>query len=52
VKRHPIILFKRKKVRIDGGIIAATMENNAICPESFGVIYIIVKKRNTLVIKR
>lgn len=36
-------------VRIDGGIIAMTIENNATCPESFGVINIIVMKIEILI---
>lgn len=39
-------------VRNAGGIIAITIENNVSCPESFGVIKIIVEKTEILIAKR
>lgn len=48
-KRDIIILFNKNIVRIEGGIIAVTIENNATCPESFGVITIIVIKIEILI---
>jgi len=38
-------------VRREGRIIAITIENNATCPESFGVIKIIVEKMKILITK-
>jgi hypothetical protein len=51
-KRDLIILFNKNIVRIEGGIIAMTIENNATCPESFGVINIIVMKIEILITNR
>jgi len=49
MKRDLIILFNKNMVRIEGGIIAMTIENNATCPESFGVINISVMKIEILI---
>ena len=51
-KRDLIILFNKNIVRTEGGIIAMTIENNATCPESFGVINIIVVKIEILITNR
>ena len=51
-KRDLIILFNKNIVRIEGGIIAMTIENNVTCPESFGVINIIVMKIEILITNR
>ena len=51
-KRDLIILLKKNIVRIEGGIITMTIENNAICPESFGVMKIIVEKMEILITNR
>jgi hypothetical protein len=51
-KRDLIILLKKNIVRIEGGIIAMTIENNEICPESFGVMKIIVEKMEILITNR